>query len=163
MPLQNRRDTTTAALDGLRRLVRALRVTAAKVEQDTGLTSAQLFVLQAVRMEPGCSLSAVAARTLTDRTSVRDVVERLVERGYLERGRSSTDRRSVSLDLTATARAALGGAPHPPTHLLLDGLAALTDEELRALARGVAALTRQMGVDHGPAPMLFDDSLGLYE
>ncbi len=157
MPTPDRRQATVTALDGLRRIVRALRLAAGSAEQATGLTAAQLFVLQAVRAEPGCSLTAVAARTLTDRTSVRGVVERLVERGLVERRPSAVDRRSVALVATPAAEALLVRAPHPPTRRLLDGLDALGDRELRALARGVHALVRRMGIDGEPATMLFDD------
>ncbi len=157
MPTPDRRQATVTALDGLRRIVRALRLAAGSAEQATGLTAAQLFVLQAVRAEPGCSLTAVAARTLTDRTSVREVVERLVERGLVERRPSAVDRRSVALVATPAAETLLVQAPHPPTRRLLDGLDGLGERELQAFARGVQALVRRMGIEGEPATMLFED------
>jgi DNA-binding MarR family transcriptional regulator len=156
-PTADRRHHTAAALDGVRRVVRALRVAAGGAEAATGLTAAQLFVLQAVRAAPACSLTDVAARTMTDRTSVRAVVDRLVERGLVERRPSQADRRRVELAVTPAATAVLARAPHPPTRRLLDGLGALDDRDLAALARGLGALVRTMGLDDGPASMLFDD------
>lgn len=153
----DRRALTTTALDGVRRVVRALRLAAGSAEQATGLSAAQLFVLQAVHAHPGRSLTQIAAQTLTDRTSVRAVVDRLVARGLVERQPSAVDRRSVALVATPAADAVLAHAPHPPTRRLLDGLDALDARDLRALARGVAALTRAMGLDGEPAAMLFEE------
>jgi DNA-binding MarR family transcriptional regulator len=152
-----RRAATAAALDDLRRVVRALRVAAGSAESVTGLTAAQLFVLQAVHANPGSSLTELAARTMTDRTSVAAAVDRLVERGLVERRPSSTDRRRVDIVATRAAGSVLARAPHPPTRRVLDGLAALDDRDLRRLSGGLAALVRAMGVAGEPATMLFED------
>jgi DNA-binding MarR family transcriptional regulator len=157
MPRDDRRQATGAALDALRRIVRGLRLAAGSAEAATGLTAAQLFVLQVVHAHPGSSLTTVAAHTLTDRTSVRAVVDRLVERGLVERRPSAVDRRRVELVATPAAEAVLAHAPHPPTRRLLTGMEALTEAELRALARGVGALARTMGLDGEPAAMLFEE------
>jgi DNA-binding MarR family transcriptional regulator len=153
-----RRVHTTAALDNLRRIVRALRVAAGSTESSTGLTAAQLFVLQVVHAEPGSSLTQIAARTMTDRTSVAAVVDRLVERGLAARRPSPADRRRVEIVATRAAAPVLARAPHPPTRRVLDGLAALDDRDLRRLAGGLGALARAMHLDGEPAVMLFDDA-----
>jgi DNA-binding MarR family transcriptional regulator len=155
-----RRHTTAAALDGVRRVVRALRVAASSAGTATTLSAAQLYVLQAVHAEPGCSLTEMAARTMTDRTSVRAVVDRLVERGLIERRPSAADRRRVELVATRAAATVLARAPHPPTRRLLDGLDALDERDLQALARGLDALVRAMGIADEPAAMLFEDHAG---
>ena len=141
-------------------MVRALRVAAARGESATGLSAAQLFVLQVVHAEPGLSLTEVAARTLTDRTSVAAAVERLAARGLVERRRGEADRRRVALVPTPAARRVLAAAPHPPTRRVLDGLAAVDDRTLRRIALGLTALVRAMELDAEPAPMLFDDGAG---
>lgn len=153
----DRRRDTTAALDHLRRIVRALRLAAGGGESATGLSAAQLFVLQVVHAEPGRSLTEIATRTMTDRTSVAAVVERLVERGLVERRRSASDRRRIEIVSTAAAARTLVRAPHPPTRRVLDGLATLDDRELRRVAQGLAVLVRAMALDADPAAMLFDD------
>lgn len=152
-----RREQTAAALDAMRRVVRALRVAAGSSEAATGLSSAQLFVLQAVQAEPGRSLTEIAARTMTDRTSVAAVVDRLAERGLVERRRSTLDRRRVEIVATRAAHAVLERAPHAPTRRLLDGLDTLDDRNLRRLAAGLAELAQAMGLDGEPATMLFED------
>ncbi len=145
------------ALDALRRVVRALRLAAARAEADTGLSAAQLFVLQQVVAAPGQWLTALAARTLTDRTSVAAAVDRLVARDLVRRVPSAVDRRRVEIHATDAGRAVLSRAPHPPTQRVLDGLEALAPADLSRLAVGLDRLVAAMGLTDAPAPMLFDD------
>ena len=155
------RDADAAdALAALRRIVRALRLSAVHAEAKTGLTGAQLFVLAQVAESPGLSLTEVAERTLTDRTSVAAVVARLVTKGLVRTGRSTGDRRRVEVRASPAGRATLARAPHPPTRLVLDGMATLDDRDLRALATGLSRLADAMGLVDGPAPMLFEERLG---
>src|SRR5215471_2955160 len=94
-------DPVAAALDSLRRLVRALRASAHSAERKLGVSGAQLFVLGQLREEPGTSLSRIAERTATDPSSVSVVVARLVARGLIMRKRHATDARRAALSLTA--------------------------------------------------------------
>ena len=146
------------ALDALRRIVRELRLAAAGGERDTGLSAAQLFVLQQVAAAPGLSLTELATRTLTDRTSVAAVVDRLLARALVERRVGTGDRRRSEIFATRAGTRLLDGAPHAPTRRVLDGMAAMREADLRRLARGLGALARAMGVADEPARMLFDDA-----
>ena len=154
---RGRADAATASLDALRRIVRALRVANVGIEKLTGLSAAQLFVLEQVAAAPRASLSELAARTLTDRTSVAAVVDRLAARGLVERPRSDVDRRRVEIAPTAAGLAVLAEAPHPPTRQILVGLERLDERELQRLAASLSSLVRAMGLAEGPAPMLFED------
>ena len=107
--------------------------------------------------EPDRSLTEIAARTMTDRTSVAAVVERLAERGLVTRRRSDADRRRLEIAATRAAATVLRRAPHAPTRRLLDGLDALDDRSLGRLATGLTDLVRSMGIADEPARMLFED------
>ena len=158
----SRRDADMAAsIDALRRIVRTLRLAATGVEKTTGLSPAQLFVLQRVAESPGSSLTELAEQTLTDRTSVAAVVDRLVARSLVERRRSSTDRRRIDVVATPDGTALLGAAPHPPTMTLLDALRSVGDADLRTIADGLRRLERAMGVANDLPGMLFEDGPGL--
>ena len=152
-----RDESTAGALAAVRRLVRSLRLGARRVEQEVGLTAAQLFVLREIAAAPGLSLVALARRTMTDRTSAAAAVERLAARGLVERGRAPDDRRRTVLGVSAAGRALLARAPHAPTTDLLAGLGRLSDAELAALAAGLTRLTDAMGLHDAPAEMLFVD------
>lgn len=146
------------ALNALRRIVRELRVAAASGEDETGLSAAQLFVLQQVAATAGLSLTEIAGRTLTDRTSVAAVVDRLLARGMVERRVGPGDRRRSEIFATREGARLLARAPHPPTRRVLDGMLAMRERDLRQLARSLSALATAMRLDDQPAPMLFDDA-----
>jgi len=144
-------------VDAFRRILRELRRAARKTELATGLSAAQTFVLNAVDSTPGCSLNDVAARTLTDRTSVAAIVDRLVDDRYLTRVQSPDDRRRASLGITARGQRAIREAAPPPTTLLVDAIRALPASDRSTLARTLVLLTDEMGIAHEPATMLFED------
>src|SRR3954462_12187762 len=64
----------SAAVDAVRRLIRGLRLAEQRTRITSGLSAAQLFVLGELRDADGVSLTELAGRTLTDRTSVSAVV-----------------------------------------------------------------------------------------
>jgi DNA-binding MarR family transcriptional regulator len=153
----SREAAVASSLDALRRIVRVLRLSATGVEKTTGMSAAQLFVLQCVAAQPGASLSELAERTMTDRTSVAAVVDRLTARGFVERQRSTSDRRRVDVAPTPAGLAILASAPHPPTVTLIGAMTSLDEPNLRCLADGLHLLEQALGVANEPAGMLFED------
>ncbi|HEY4129104.1 MAG TPA: MarR family winged helix-turn-helix transcriptional regulator [Gemmatimonadaceae bacterium] len=156
-PRSAKPDDVAGAVDAFRRILRELRRAARKTELATGLSAAQTFVLNAVSRAPGCSLNDVAAMTLTDRTSVAAIVERLVDDEYLKRTQADEDRRRASLTITARGQRAIRDAAPPPTQLLVTALRALSSVERATLSRGLSLLATKMGIADEPAGMLFED------
>jgi DNA-binding MarR family transcriptional regulator len=151
------RKTVAASVESIRRVLRALRIAARDTLATAGVSAAQLFVLSALVDGEEASLSDLAQRTMTDRTSVTAVVDRLVQGGLVIKGTSEEDRRRASIRITPKGRTVLRGAPRPPTALLVEALERLEPAELKRLERGLRALTRAMGVDGDPAEMMFED------
>jgi DNA-binding MarR family transcriptional regulator len=151
------RHAVATSLDALRRVLRALRVAARDTLATSGVSAAQLYVLRALADDADASLSELATRTMTDRTSVKAVVDRLVEGGLVTKKTSTEDRRRAAIRITPKGRTLLRGAPRPPTALLVDGLEQLEPAQLRRLARGLRALTRAMKIDEDRAGMLFEE------
>ena len=127
-------DEKTRALNAVRAIVRALRVNTRAIELQTGMSLAQLFVLQQLAERPSNSLNDLAARTATHQSSVSVVVRRLVERGLVSRVPSTDDKRRIELTLTDAGRAALSGAPETIQTQLLRGLDQLDGAERHTLA-----------------------------
>ncbi|HTC24369.1 MAG TPA: MarR family winged helix-turn-helix transcriptional regulator [Gemmatimonadales bacterium] len=150
------------ALDALRRIVQGLRLSAAQAERQTGLTGAQLFVLQQLADAPAESLNELAQRTRTHQSSVSTVVTRLVARGLVSRRRDPVDGRRLVLDLTATGKALLADAPETAQKRLIGALERLSHARLRALASDLQRLVAALGMDAAPAPLFFEpvESLG---
>jgi len=122
-------------LNGLRQIVRSLRVSSRAAEQRVGLSGAQLFVLQCLARQSPCSVNELAERTATDQSSVSVVVSRLVALGHVRRVPSKRDRRSVELSLTRSGRALLESAPEAAQDRLIAALTQLPASELKTLSR----------------------------
>lgn len=138
--------STSRIVDDIRRLERALRLAARRVESTTALSAAQLFVLEQLAVAPAESLSALAERTLTDRTSVSAVVDRLARRKLVERRPGRDDRRRAAIRITPAGRRVLTAAPTPPTARLLDALERLSTRDRTALATGLGRLNTALGL-----------------
>lgn len=146
------------ALDALRRIVRALRVSSRAVERDVGISGAQLFVLRQLATAPRQSLNDLVARTLTHQSSVSEVVSRLVDRGFVSRRVAADDARRAELQLTAKGRALLRSAPQTVQTSLLDGFTRLPAAHRRSLADGLAAWIEASGLAGVEPTMFFESS-----
>jgi DNA-binding MarR family transcriptional regulator len=145
-----------AALDALRRIVQGLRLSAAHAERATGLSGAQLFVLQQLAEAPAQSLNELALRTRTHQSSVSTVVSRLAARGLVSRRRDAADARRLVLDLTPAGRTLLGGAPETVQTRLIAALERLPRSGLKPLATSLNDLVRAAGMEAEPAPLFFE-------
>ena len=147
-----------AVLDAIRRIVRLLRQSAREAEKRTGLSAAQLFVLQQLRAAGGAlTPGELAARSLTHQSSVSVVVRRLVDAGLVRRARSSADRRRVELSLTPSGRTAARRVPRLAQERLIAAIDLLPLAERRGLSIGLGQLVRQLGIERAAPPMFFED------
>jgi DNA-binding MarR family transcriptional regulator len=71
------------------------------------LTQKQVSVLWLVSDHSGIAQTDLAQRMRMDRATTMGIVDRLDERGYLVRGKSSSDGRKQTLNLTAAGRKVL--------------------------------------------------------
>jgi DNA-binding MarR family transcriptional regulator len=148
------------ALQAVRGIVEALSRSARAVEQETGVTNAQLFLLQQIRAKRNPTVNDLAALAMTSQSTVSIVLSRLERRGLVARARSATDARSVVLRLTARGARVVRRAPTPATSEALHALGRLTPSELRSLSRGLAALGRELGLHEAQPSMLFEKREG---
>ncbi len=156
MPRSTDATTQEAVLGGLRTIIAVLSRSARAIEARTGVTNAQLFVLQQLQTEEVLGINDLAARARTGQSAVSIVVKRLVRRGLVHRRRSADDGRRVGVSLSDAGRALVRWAPQAPTARVLAAVSQLDHGDLWALARGVTALVAAMGMADEPPSMLFE-------
>ena len=147
---------TRAAMDALRRLVRALRVSTRTTERAHQVSAAQLFALRVIAAEPGLALGEVAARTHTRQSTASEVVTRLVDRGLVERRLDPADARRRTLHLTAAGRTLVRAARRTVPERLVAALERLSPAERAALARGLARWVTAAGLADVEPTMFFE-------
>jgi DNA-binding MarR family transcriptional regulator len=146
----------TAALNGIRRLVTVLQSSARAIEVGTGITNAQLFLLQIVAERDGLSMGELAEAARAQQSTTSLIVGRLIRAGLVARRRSPHDRRRLCLSLTPGGRRLLLDAPTPPTARLIEALRSLPPVTLRRLATSLRALDTALGIRDVEAGMLFE-------
>jgi DNA-binding MarR family transcriptional regulator len=148
----------TEALAVLRALVGILSSSARAVERRTGVTNAQLFLLQQIAASGPCSLGELAELAHTQPSTVSVVIGRLQRAGLVTRVRAVDDRRRAVIALTGSGNRLLRRAPKAPTARLLEAMRALDDRDARHLVHGLKPLLAALGASHSAPPMMFEAS-----
>ena len=155
--------TTTEAqsversMNAVRSIVRALRVNTRAIELKMGISLAQLFVLQQLAERPADSLNELAERTATHQSSVSVVVRRLVERGFVSRTASATDKRRIEIAVTPSGRLLLAGAPVTVSNQLVGALHVMKPTERDMLGHLLERWVRDANIDLAAPPMLGEE------
>ena len=130
-------DTVAAELRPvLLRLARELR----KETEQLGITARQATLLWHVKRSPGMSLAELASEEGISAPAMSGHVDRLERAGFLERVRSSDDRRRVGLTLTADGERLMRGVRARRTTWLADRLRSLDASDLEAVDAAIPAL-----------------------
>jgi DNA-binding MarR family transcriptional regulator len=144
----------TRSMDAVRAIVRALRINTRAIEQQIGISLAQLFVLQQVAERPADSLNDLATRTATHQSSVSVVVRRLVDRGFVTRKASAADKRRVQIAATPAGEKILQVAPRTVQVRLMSGLERLPANERAQLAQLLEKWLDAAGISYTSPPMM---------
>lgn len=147
----------TSAMVSLRRIIRYLRLGDREIENATGLSSAQLFVLSTLAETPALSVAELAKRALTDQSSVSTVVTRLVDRALIARKPSAKDRRRAELRITAAGQRILQNAPPVPQTRMIEAIRAMPAARRAELVRALDALVDAIGAEDVKPRMFFQD------
>jgi len=133
--LKNRVENRMDRVDMAGHLIRRLHQQSTQVfqaqTQAAGfeLTSVQFAALDAIAQEPGVDQASLAARIGFDRATIGGVLDRLEQKGLVQRVVNVQDRRARLLDLTADGEALLAACRPVVVALQADSLAPLSAAE----------------------------------
>lgn len=131
----------------LRRLWHAIMHGATHPPSLEGLQRQQFWVLGALAHGPR-RMSDLAECSQTSQASLTGIVDRLEERGLVQRARSDQDRRVVEVDLTSEGRAMMKIANAQYVARVDALLGNLDEAEQRELLRLVRKITSKSGKPH---------------
>ena len=129
-----------------RMLLKSIRGHYQVVENRSGVSGAQLWVLAHVSGKPGSKVGELARALAIHQSTASNLVGRLESLGLLARHRLRRDQRSVELTLTPKGRKALARAPRPLIGVLQQALLDLPETSLDALRQHVGLLIRTMNI-----------------
>lgn len=152
------RDTViSGTIQGLRRLFKAIQDYSQDVSQRFRITGPQLWALKTISQADGLSLSELSKRMYLHPSTVTGVVDRLENRGFVARERTSQDRRVVKLRLTVEGRNLVKNTPSPTQGKLIHGLRRLKKTELEAIFNVVQKLVEIAEAENVEATFFFHD------
>jgi DNA-binding MarR family transcriptional regulator len=130
----------------IRRLMQARELYKKELNKKHHLSASQLNCLIALYENGPLPPSQIAKHMLVESSTVTGVVDRLQEKGFVERLRDSPDRRVITVQLTNTGKALAKNAPPPIQQKILDGLTNLSQEEIEQIAHGLKTLTNMLDI-----------------
>jgi len=145
-----------AVLVALRRLIRAADLDAKDLARQTGLTTSQLLVLELLEASGEMTVGAIAREVGLAQGTVTSLIDRLVERGLLNRRRANRDRRQVKVAVSDPGRALLAAAPTPLQRRFLDSFSRLQDWEQTSILSSLQRLAHLMGAESLEAAPVLD-------
>ena len=97
----------------LRRITRAIDLHSKKLQRETGLTTSQLLVLEAVVKLDTSTPSNIAKEVQLSQATVTNLVDRMERNKLVLRQKSTADKRVVEVQLTEKGRGMVELAPEP--------------------------------------------------
>ncbi len=138
--------TALAVLEQFRLIFRSAKKHFQWVQERTGVTGAQLWVLAELRRNPGMRVTELARAMAVHQTTASNLIERLVREKMIKRERADVDQRVINLSLTRKGSEAVASAPLPLEGVLPDALKSLSLEDLGELHRRLDKLARLMKI-----------------
>jgi DNA-binding MarR family transcriptional regulator len=109
------------------------------------LTKQQFTVLTAVEQNEGISQTDLVSLTGIDRSTLAEMIRRMIEKGLLDRERTENDQRANAVRMAATGRKALRGARTASDRVEKMLLAALPSADRARFVKMLGAVAARAG------------------
>jgi len=130
-----------------------------RVQNECGVTDAQLWALWQIATQQGLSVGELARHMSIHQSTASNLVHRLEAKGLVYRTRTGLDQRVVRTFSTSAGEAILKKAPGPMHGVLPDAVYQLPDTELRRLYEALERLSRRIkSLDRGQPRSRGDDN-----
>jgi len=146
MPGHGRQRKMLDVLGQFRIVIKSIRRHYQRVEQQSGVSGAQLWALAHIARHPGSKVGDLATALAIHPSTASNLINRLVSLGLVARKREGRDQRVVRLYPTVRGTAALKRAPQPLIGVLQQALSELPAGGLDGLHRHLDTLIRAMRV-----------------
>lgn len=123
-------------------------------QRQSSLSVPQFRVLAFLRRHAGASLSDVAEHLGVTRATASTMVDRLVQRGLIDRSIDPQERRQVRLQLTPTGSEDLERMRQTTRKKIAQLLSHLSSEELNSISQGLTCLNQIFQTLNEPEPNL---------
>jgi MarR family transcriptional regulator, organic hydroperoxide resistance regulator len=148
-------------IDNLRRIFQILNEQSKKVENETGLTSPQLWAIKVINEHSPIKVSDLAGRLYLHPATVVGIIDRLEIHKLVQRRRCQDDRRVVWIELTPRGNALVKSAPEVAQGLLVAGLEGLSSNNIDGIDRSMRQFVRIFGAQKIPPKLIMSSEVNL--
>ena len=141
----------------LRRIFKAIHAYSEDVLVEFGITGPQLWALRTLYTHGSISMSELSRNMYLHISTVSGVIDRLEQKGYVERKRKDSDRRVVHIGMTAAGKRLVQRAPEAAQGRLLHGLESLTPSQVRIIRSSLDRVVQLMEIEDIEATFFFSE------
>lgn len=143
---ENKKDQTKGIIYSIRRLMQAGELYTKELNKKYNVSAAQINCLLALYKNGSLPPSQIAKHMMVNSSTVTGIIDRLEQKGLVERSRISADRRVITIELTEAGRTLAKNAPPPIQRKLIDGIRRLPANETEQIVQALAKLTQMLDV-----------------
>jgi DNA-binding MarR family transcriptional regulator len=134
-------------LISLRRIIRATDIHSRQLVKSSGLTSPQILLLQTLMKVKEMPVGELAECITLSQATVTAIIDRLEQRGLVQRIRATSDRRKVLISLTEQGTKAINQAPEPLQQHFIRQFEALEQWEQTQILSVLQRVAKMMDAD----------------
>ena len=131
----------------VRRLIQARELYTKELNKRYSVTAAQLNCLLALDENGSLPPSQIAKLIMVKSSTMTGIIDRLEQKGLVQRLRNSPDRRVITVQLTEAGQNLAANAPPPIQQKILDGLKRLPAGHIERIVEALGVLTRMLDVE----------------
>lgn len=130
----------------IRRLMQAGELFTKELNKTYQVSAPQLHCLLALQENGPLPPSQIARYIMVKSSTVTGIIDRLEQKGFVERLRNSPDRRVITIQLTDAGKKLAQNAPPPIQHKIVDGIKKLPEGEIEQIILSLSKLTHMLDV-----------------
>ena len=140
------RDHTKEIIYAIRRLMQGGELYTKEINKKYHVSAAQVNCLLALYENGPLPPSQIAKYMMVNSSTVTGIIDRLEQKGLVERMRISQDRRVITIQLTETGKRLAENAPPPIQQKIVNGLKRLSEQEIDQVINALNILTSMLDV-----------------
>ena len=130
----------------IRRLMQAGELFTKELNKTYQVSAPQLHCLLALHENGPLPPSHIARHIMVKSSTVTGIIDRLEQKGFVERLRNSPDRRVITIQLTEAGKELAQNAPPPIQHKIVHGIRKLPEGEIKQIILSLSKLTYMLDV-----------------
>ena len=145
-PQELSREHTKEIIYAIRRLMQGGELYTKEINKKYHVSAAQVNCLLAIYENGPLPPSQIAKHMMVNSSTVTGIIDRLEQKGLVERMRISQDRRVITIQLTETGKRLAENAPPPIQQKIINGLKRLSEPEIDQIIHALNILTSMLDV-----------------